>query len=117
MSAHPTSALELTRELTRLRSINPPGGEQACADHLAGIPGPPGLEVAAYSFAEGRTSLVARLEGPHNAAPLCFTGHLDTVPLGAAAWKLDPRAQHRNRRRWCGGRVAGGRRPIQSLRL
>src|SRR5262249_30186145 len=90
MSAHPTSALELTRELTRLRSTNPPGGEKACADHLARNLETAGLEVAAYSFAEGRTSLVARLEGPHNAAPLCFTGHLDTVPLGAAAWKLDP---------------------------
>jgi succinyl-diaminopimelate desuccinylase len=90
MPAHPTSALELTRELTRLRSINPPGDEKPCADHLAGILEAAGLEVAAYSFAEGRTSLVARLEGPGDAPPLCVTGHLDTVPLGAAPWKADP---------------------------
>src|SRR5262249_1029524 len=85
-----TSALELTRELTRLRSINPPGDEKPCADRLAGILEAAGLKVSAHSFAEGRTNLVARLEGPDGIPPLCFTGHLDTVPLGHAAWRFDP---------------------------
>jgi succinyl-diaminopimelate desuccinylase len=88
----PISALDLTRELTRLRSINPPGDEKLCADHLARLLEAAGLKTAAYSYAEGRTSLVARLEGPDNGPPLCFTGHLDTVPLGATAWSFDPLA-------------------------
>src|SRR5215471_19649857 len=90
MSAHPTSALELTRELTRLRTINPPGDEKLCADRLAGLLEAAGLMVSAHSYAEGRTSLVARLDGPGDVPPICFTGHLDTVPLGTAAWKFDP---------------------------
>lgn len=85
-----TSALELTRELTRLRTINPPGSEKLCADRLAAILEAAGLAVARYDYAENRTSLVARLDGTADSPPLCFTGHLDTVPLGAAAWRLDP---------------------------
>ena len=84
-----TTALELTRELTRLRTINPPGDEKLCADRLAGMLETAGLKVSAHSYAEGRTNLVARLEGPDDTPPLCFTGHLDTVPLGTAAWKFD----------------------------
>lgn len=40
-------------------------------------------------FGEGRGNLVARL-GRGDAPPLCFTGHLDTVPLGDADWSCDP---------------------------
>ena len=39
---------------------------------------------------EKRANLVARIGGSSDAKPLCFTGHIDTVPLGAAAWKKDP---------------------------
>jgi succinyl-diaminopimelate desuccinylase len=90
MPAPETSAVGLTRELTRLRSINPPGEERPSADHLARLLEAAGLDVAAHSFAEGRTSLVARLSGGGEAPPLCFTGHLDTVPLGEAAWSREP---------------------------
>ena len=31
------TATELTRDLVRLRSINPPGDESACANLLAGV--------------------------------------------------------------------------------
>ena len=84
------SAITLTQELTRLRSINPPGDEKPCAELLGRLLEAAGLEVSFHSFAEGRTSLIATLEGPDNAPPLCFTGHLDTVPLGTAAWDFDP---------------------------
>jgi succinyl-diaminopimelate desuccinylase len=33
---------------------------------------------------------VARIGGNSEKPPLCFTGHLDTVPLGAAPWSNDP---------------------------
>ena len=90
MTPDHNSAVRLTQDLIRLRSINPPGDEQACADHLARSLEAAGFEVAAYSFAEGRTSLVARLDGDADAKPICFTGHLDTVPLGGAPWDRDP---------------------------
>ncbi|HVI88536.1 MAG TPA: M20 family metallopeptidase [Dongiaceae bacterium] len=92
MAASPRSALQLTQDLIRLRSINPPGGEDACARLLAGILGEAGFLVRSYSFAETRTSVVATLPAVSDREPICFTGHLDTVPLGAAPWTRDPLA-------------------------
>lgn len=92
MPATPASALQLTQDLIRLRSINPPGGEDACAALLAGILEAAGFAVRSYSFAESRTSIVATLPGSSGEPPICFTGHLDTVPLGAAPWTREPLA-------------------------
>jgi succinyl-diaminopimelate desuccinylase len=92
-------ALELSRELLRLNTINPPGEEQACADHLGGLLESAGFAVRAYEYAPRRTSLVARLGSSSGRPPLCFAGHVDTVPLGVTPWKRDPFA----------GEIAGGR--------
>lgn len=81
------SVLELTRQLIRTRSINPPGDEKHCAALLGGMLDQAGFEVALYDYANSRTSLIAHLAGPADSAPICLTGHLDTVPLGAAPWK------------------------------
>jgi succinyl-diaminopimelate desuccinylase len=82
-------AVALTRELLRFDTINPPGREHACARHLAGLLEAAGFRVRAHEFAGERTSLVARLGGGAG-APLCFTGHIDTVPLGGRPWSHDP---------------------------
>lgn len=34
--------------------------------------------------------MIARLEGSSDKLPICFTGHIDTVPLGATTWLKDP---------------------------
>jgi succinyl-diaminopimelate desuccinylase len=82
------SAVDLTRNLVRIRSINPPGEEQECALLLARLLETGGFSVTAHSFAAGRTSIVARLDGAEE--PICLTGHLDTVPLGSIPWERDP---------------------------
>jgi len=46
--------------------------------------------VAYHQLSSKRASLVATIGGSGEKAPLCFTGHIDTVPLGAAKWKMDP---------------------------
>jgi len=43
-----------------------------------------------HEFAEARTSLVATIGGDPDRPPLCFTGHIDVVPLGAAKWTRNP---------------------------
>ena len=86
----PPSALELTRQLLRFDTINPPGRERSCAEHLGRILEDGGFEVGYHEFAEARTSLIARLPGSGDKPPLCFTGHIDTVPLGAQPWRGDP---------------------------
>ena len=83
-------ALDLTRELLRYDTINPPGDEQACARHLGRLLEEAGFTVTAHEFAERRTSIVARLGGAPGTPPLCFTGHLDVVPLGGQPWTHDP---------------------------
>lgn len=82
------NAVELTRELVRTDTINPVSPERPCAERVGKLLQDAGFKVATHEFAPGRTSVVARREGPGPA--LCFAGHLDTVPLGAASWKHDP---------------------------
>ncbi len=81
--------LELTRELLAFNTINPPGMERACARHLGALLEGAGFRVAYHEFAESRTSLIATIGGSAAQPPLCFTGHIDVVPLGAAKWTRD----------------------------
>lgn len=85
---------DLVRELVRFDTRNPPGDERACADALGRRLEAAGFHVERFEFADRRTSIVARIgkarPSGRDEAPLCFTGHLDVVPLGAAPWKRDP---------------------------
>jgi succinyl-diaminopimelate desuccinylase len=98
MYPHP-SALEMTRQLISLDSINPPGREEACALYLGGVLEKAGVAVQRYDLSPGRPNLLARLPGLGPEPPLCLCGHLDTVPLGAASWSRDP----------LGAEIEGGR--------
>ncbi len=89
-------AVALTQTLVRMRTINPPGDEDQCTNYLRSLLVAAGFSCASHSFAPRRTSLVARIGGNANKAPLCFTGHLDVVPLGAMPWKYDPFAAEIN---------------------
>lgn len=89
MSSVSPDAVQLTRDLLRFNTINPPGAEQACAQHLGDLLKRAGFQVDYAEFAPTRTSLVARIGGTKDKPPLGFTGHIDTVPLGASAWTVD----------------------------
>ncbi len=82
--------VQLTQNLVRFNTVNPSGYESECAHYLGKYLEDCGFEVRYYEFAEKRTSLTARIRGSGDGPPLCFTGHIDTVPLGAADWKYDP---------------------------
>jgi succinyl-diaminopimelate desuccinylase len=83
--------LDLTRELLRIDTCNPPGRERPCARLLGRLLEDAGFAVAEYEFDDQRTSLVARLGSSGDGRALCFTGHLDTVGVGGgAAWTRDP---------------------------
>ncbi len=82
--------VELSRELIAFNTINPPGNELACITHLEKILAGAGLETSIHSFAPDRANLIARIGGTNGKPPLCFTGHVDTVPLGNAPWSVDP---------------------------
>ena len=81
------NAVELTRELVKIDTINPVSPERPCAERVGKLLEGAGFAVTRHEFAPGRTSIVARRAGPD---ALCLAGHVDTVPLGAAKWKRDP---------------------------
>lgn len=85
-----TETLALARRLIALDTINPPGNESAAAHLLGDILSAAGYDTRYFDFAPGRTTLFAALAGHDERPPIGFTGHLDTVPLGAAPWAHDP---------------------------
>jgi succinyl-diaminopimelate desuccinylase len=83
-------AISLTKSLLRFETVNPPGRERECARYAGAMLEEWGYTVQYHEYAEGRTSVVARAGGSEKKPPLCLTGHLDVVPLGARAWTKDP---------------------------
>lgn len=86
---HYPDAVALTQKLLSFNTINPPGAEQECAAYLGSLLQAAGFQVDYAAFAPTRTSVVARIGRNTDKPPLGFTGHMDTVPLGAAQWKRD----------------------------
>ncbi|MBI4273665.1 MAG: M20 family metallopeptidase [Rhizobiales bacterium] len=84
------SAIALSRELIRFNTVNPPGNERPCAEHLARLLDDAGFHVELIPFGDARAQLVASIGGQADHPPLAFTGHIDTVPLGAQPWSVDP---------------------------
>jgi succinyl-diaminopimelate desuccinylase len=82
--------VQLTQDLLRLNTVNPPGNEEGCARLLGKILEDAGFAIRYHSFGIGRVNLIANIGGAADHKPLCFTGHIDVVPLGAAAWSKDP---------------------------
>jgi len=80
----------LTRRLVSYNTVNPPGNEQECATFIGDLLSAGGFDVGYHEFAPRRTSLVARKIFTADRPPLCFSGHLDTVPLGLTQWAGDP---------------------------
>ncbi len=94
MPVHDPSPVELTQALVRIDTVNPPGNEHRIGSLLADLLADTGWEAKVIETRPSRACVVAWLpsrDDPHDTAlPLCFTGHLDVVPLGTAAWSHDP---------------------------
>ena len=89
-SENAMDAVALTRKLLQFDTINPPGRERDCAKHAGALLQEWGFAVQYFEYEEGRTSVVARAGGSDKKAPLCLTGHIDTVALGSRKWSRDP---------------------------
>ena len=80
----------LTSRLIQFDTVNPPGQELACAQHLEELLSKHGFATKRVPLGEGRASLIARRGRQRAGKPLVFTGHIDVVPLGAREWSFDP---------------------------
>lgn len=88
-------ATELLQTLIRNECVNDgtpgSGSEFRNAEVLAGFLEGATSESATFSPLEGRTSVVARIEGSDPSAPsLCLMGHTDVVPVNPDGWSRDP---------------------------
>ena len=107
IEAQRDALVELTRELVRFPTVNPPGeAYEPCARHLGNRLNRAGFEVT-YVRAEGaigdserypRVNVIARHEGRGSGPCVHFNGHIDVVEA-AQGWTVDPFA----------GVVQGGR--------
>ena len=84
------TALELLRDLVRIRSVNPPGDEDGVAATLQGYLSDAGLATDVLRSPTGRPTLVARLAGPRDRPALVLLSHSDVVPAEEDRWTHDP---------------------------
>ncbi len=82
--------VELTQEIIQHQTVNPPGDEILLAERLAQTMSELGLEASVIPFAEKRGNVVCRVRGSGRRSALVFSGHLDTVPVGAERWDYEP---------------------------
>ena len=85
-----SDAVNLTRSLLLFDTVNPPGRERDCARYAGSLLEQWGYQVDYHEYEDARTSVIARAGGSEAKKPLCLTGHLDVVPLGAQPWTRDP---------------------------
>lgn len=81
--------ISLLQRMVRIDTSNPPGNESHLCDLLEGPLRDIGFIVERYQLSMDRESLIAYPGGALSSL-ICFTGHLDTVPIGKAQWQNDP---------------------------
>ena len=80
----------LLQDLLRTRTVNPPGEEAVAAGLLEGYLSAAGLKTEILGSPGGRSSLIARVEGPHDRPALVLLSHSDVVPVEEEHWSRDP---------------------------
>src|SRR5690606_29977442 len=83
-------ALGILRDLIRIDTPTPPGNERPAAELCARILAGAGVEPTIVESAPGRASVVARLRGRGEKAPLLLSAHLDVVPAEPEHWTYPP---------------------------
>src|SRR3954470_7295817 len=81
---------EVLARLIRFHTVNPPGGERACQEWLAGYLEDAGLECELHGAEPERPNLVARLPGGEDGPVLGYLSHVDTVLADKEDWSADP---------------------------
>lgn len=88
MNTHDT--IELTRDLLRINTTNPPGNEESAALFLEGVMIGHGLQCEIFRPAKGRANIMSRIKGRLPGKPIILLGHIDVVPAKEDEWSVDP---------------------------
>ncbi|HET6831354.1 MAG TPA: M20/M25/M40 family metallo-hydrolase [Solirubrobacterales bacterium] len=81
---------ELTRELIRIDTSNPPGRESIAAEFIAGYLSEAGVEAELAGPDPERLNLIARIAGRGEGPSLMLMAHTDVVPAPDADWTVPP---------------------------
>ncbi len=84
--------VQVTRDLVRIPSVNPPGGEKPVAEYLLNQLASWGIEAELIPEPDpNRPQVLARLRGNGTRPPLLLNGHMDVVPTGdPSRWEFPP---------------------------
>ena len=83
--------IDMTAELVRVSSENPPGNTHAVAEVAARLLSAPGVDVEVVASRPPIVNVIARVRGAASGRRLVYNGHLDTYPIGDAShWSVDP---------------------------
>ena len=85
-----SAAVTLAQQLIRLNTTNPGATEGAAAHLIADRLQGAGTQIEFNELSPGRENLIVRYGEGKEGTTLCFSGHLDTVPIGNAKWTRDP---------------------------
>ena len=80
--------VELTRELIRFDTTNPPGNEETCVAYVENILSDAGIQSERHEKEPGRPNLIARTAG--DGTPLVLYGHVDVVTTAGQRWTRPP---------------------------
>lgn len=89
----------LTQRLIAFNTVNPPGNESELATFTGNLLAENGFKVELIPFEKNRLHLVAEKGCSEEKPPVVFSGHFDTVPIGASSWTFNP----------FGGQIKGGK--------
>ncbi|MBK6281537.1 MAG: M20 family metallopeptidase [Draconibacterium sp.] len=82
--------ISLTGKLIAFNTVNPPGNESDAAKFIGALLFENGFTVEYIPFEANRLHVIAEKGCTLDSLPVVFTGHFDTIPLGAREWSVDP---------------------------
>ncbi len=81
---------DLTCEMVRMQTTNPPGDELPLAEMLRNRISGLDIEARLLALGENRANLICRISGSGERPSMVLCGHLDTVLLGNEPWEHPP---------------------------
>ena len=99
-------AVTLLRDLIRIDTSNPPGGETPAAEYLAEYLTANGVACELVARDPSRANVIARVPGQGGGPSLMLLGHTDVVPAAARGWRHPPFGGVLDDEGWVWGRGA-----------
>ncbi|NMM61911.1 M20 family metallopeptidase [Clostridium sp. P21] len=81
------SVINITSDLVKLESTNPPGFEEEVGKYLVNFFNEASIETKIFPVEKGRFDVVAKIPGKDSKSSIAFTGHMDVVPVSEKEYR------------------------------